>query len=176
MTVSTGLTCVSFRRKDVNRLWAPMSQLELTSSTKREGKACYYRAKTPVCLLHWPELFKSSKWRVFKIQSDHLELVKGKRGDFQERFVGNPEWDQCTRDSVFRALVWPIIICNLHPYHSHKRNDENPSHFLNRYMAMGHGNASGLKSSRSSTRFLSPVQSRENNLIFSWCNQVSIPD
>lgn len=68
-----------------------MSQLELTSSTKREGKACYYRAKTPVCLLHWPELFKSSKWRVFKILSDHLELVNGKRGDFQERFVGNPE-------------------------------------------------------------------------------------
>lgn len=40
-----------------------------------------------MCQVHWPELFKSSKWRVFKIESDHLELVNGERGDFQESFV-----------------------------------------------------------------------------------------
>ena len=118
-----------------------------------------------MCQVHWLELFKSSKWRVFKIESDHLELVNGERGDFQESFVGNysfnPEWDRCTRDSgliKFRALVWPTIICNLHPYHSHKRNDEN--HFLNLYMAMGHENACGLKSGRSAAPFIKYNQER----------------
>lgn len=55
----------------------------------------------------------------------------------------------------FRALVCPIIIFNLHPYHSHKRND-----LLNQYMAMGHGSASGLKSGRSAAPFLRYNQER----------------
>ena len=55
----------------------------------------------------------------------------------------------------FRALVCPIIIFNLHPYHSLKRND-----LLNQYMAMGHGSASGLKSGRSAAPFLRYNQER----------------
>ena len=34
------------------------------------------------------EKFKSSEWKVFSIESDHLELVNAERGDFLKRFRG----------------------------------------------------------------------------------------